>query len=616
MPSEDVLIDKNIASVATGDRTTASPVDFAAGVMEELKAAPDAPALPSMTIDLDCSGNPHAQDASMDDDADSVTACSNVTHQHQMATFPRSKREKVNSTSSTTSTSSNASCLSAASTFSTATVLSQPPGPPVPVHHHVPFVHHQQVAPPQPLVATAPLPPPTVPRLPSVLPRACIFVANLASRLTDQDLLRNVKAHFDKYGTIVNARVDRDRFQRPYVFLQFQHVRDARQAMREARGDVIDGRAIRIEQAKVNRTLIVSEIPGWIREEDILKSVEFYGPVETFDIQPTQNQRGTIGVMTKFFSREDAIEAFHGLRRHQGWQVTWSSTEEPTHPVDPTAVTVRRINPDLVTFDLLQRRFGVHGSIRHFEIAKPLKQRGPNRHAVATIHYERPEDAEDAINLESGTLWFDRIISVELMEVTTPDSSAKSPASATSTTASTTPTAATVAAAHGDEAVVAACVVRPSPSPSQRSKPRPQIHYQPRTQIQHASHMHGAFSHHPHAPHFVPQQPSQPAPSQLHAGQPHGPQPQSPQQPPVSPLSPSYAHHGPPPPQVCQPMQYGPQQGYPYYGQPQGYYYYEPAHGPQPGYVQDASGMIMVAPEYAAHQPVQYYQQPPYVPMY
>jgi hypothetical protein len=76
-------------------------------------------------------------------------------------------------------------------------------------------------------------------------PRACLFVASyfdifkvfiftlirLASSRTDDQLTESVTKHFRRYGPLVSVKVLKDWANRPYAFVQFEHLEDAKRAM-------------------------------------------------------------------------------------------------------------------------------------------------------------------------------------------------------------------------------------------------------------------------------------------------------------------------------------------------------------------------------------------------
>ncbi|KAJ3094663.1 hypothetical protein HDU96_001537, partial [Phlyctochytrium bullatum] len=106
---------------------------------------------------------------------------------------------------------------------------------------------------------------PSKPLKPSVLPRACLFIANLNAAMTDAQLHESVFRHFEAWGPTRQVKVQRDQKGRPFGFVQYQNIPDAKRALREAATTVLDGRELRVEPANVNRTLFVSKFDADMR---------------------------------------------------------------------------------------------------------------------------------------------------------------------------------------------------------------------------------------------------------------------------------------------------------------------------------------------------------------
>jgi RNA recognition motif-containing protein len=51
----------------------------------------------------------------------------------------------------------------------------------------------------------------------------------------------------------------KDRSSRPYAFVQFQNVEEADKAIAMTQNYPLDGRKLRVEKAKVNRTLFIAK---------------------------------------------------------------------------------------------------------------------------------------------------------------------------------------------------------------------------------------------------------------------------------------------------------------------------------------------------------------------
>ncbi|CCT69777.1 uncharacterized protein FFUJ_05692 [Fusarium fujikuroi IMI 58289] len=114
---------------------------------------------------------------------------------------------------------------------------------------------------------------------------ACLFVANLPQHIDDLTLRVSLTKHFAKFGTVF-VKVKRDRIRHmPMAFVQYTQIKHADVAVREARGDIIHGRAIRVEKCGGNLSYII-----WRKDTRPVHSNEAhsifsrYGPVKKVEI--------------------------------------------------------------------------------------------------------------------------------------------------------------------------------------------------------------------------------------------------------------------------------------------------------------------------------------------
>ncbi|KAF9190931.1 hypothetical protein BGZ51_008080 [Haplosporangium sp. Z 767] len=237
-------------------------------------------------------------------------------------------------------------------------------------------------------------------------PQACLFVASLAATKTDVQLVGSVTDHFKKWGPLLNVKVLKDWMQRPYSFVQFEHVEDAQRAMAEAQNTIIDGRHIRIEQARVNRTLLILRFNRTTTEKDIADVLGRHGPLEDVsifhDLGPPRNRRYAFA---KFAYRDDAIKAFVSLRNDSRWTVEWAPNLSSQGQIEKESIFVGQLNPDVVTETALRELFMDYGEIQYIHLIKRNKP-GTNRPtAFAFIEFDNEQAAKNAIDHEASTLF-------------------------------------------------------------------------------------------------------------------------------------------------------------------------------------------------------------------
>ncbi|GBB92389.1 hypothetical protein RclHR1_00200022 [Rhizophagus clarus] len=256
------------------------------------------------------------------------------------------------------------------------------------------------------------------------LPAGCLFVASLPSTKSDGDLQKSVWNHFSRWGILLNVKVLKDWLSRPYSFVQFENVCDAKKALVEAHNTIIEGRHIRVEQARVNRTLFIGRLNRTMNEEDIRKLLEPYGAAEDIHLLRTYSTGKSRGcAFVKFCYRDDAIRAYMNLRQHtSNYVIEWAANLEKAVPgpedIDKRSIFVGQLNQAEVTKDSLVEKFGRYGRIKEIQYItrKFLRTSGSPRSAFAFIYYDDEEAPRKAIEAENNTKYFDRTIRVQYRE--------------------------------------------------------------------------------------------------------------------------------------------------------------------------------------------------------
>lgn len=280
-------------------------------------------------------------------------------------------------------------------------------------------------------------------------PSSCVFVASLAASLTDDELSLSVTNHFKQWGELALVKVLRDSSNRPYAFVQYSNDKDAKKALKHGQHSILDGRAIRCEPAKVNRTLYIattsgSDIP--IKEiKDILTS---FGEIEQI-IGNNDNAYRKSNLNKAWFCqfafRDDAIRAYANLRLSLNWVVEWAQNiESPTDSVERSvsfsddSTNAKTTNnkystnfidestPEVVidnfsifigqldskvTKDKLVERFSRHGKV----IDCTLVLRPGNNFAF--IKFDSEQAAASAVEKENHTVFLEKTMHVQYREL-------------------------------------------------------------------------------------------------------------------------------------------------------------------------------------------------------
>ena len=137
----------------------------------------------------------------------------------------------------------------------------------------------------------------------------------------------------------------------------------------------VDGRRLRVERAKVNRTLFVAKFSLALLPAELRKLAESFGEVESVTIikhHVTNKSKGCGFIKYRF--REDAADAFTGIKaKNKKWVVEWatSANDPELLGVAKNLVYVGGLPFDRVTEPLLRDHFSVYGPIDEVSIIHP-----------------------------------------------------------------------------------------------------------------------------------------------------------------------------------------------------------------------------------------------------
>ncbi|ORZ37192.1 hypothetical protein BCR44DRAFT_1041446 [Catenaria anguillulae PL171] len=190
----------------------------------------------------------------------------------------------------------------------------------------------------------------------------------------------------------------KDWMNRPYAFVQYRLVADAQRAIEESHDTVVDGRHVRVEAARVNRTLFLSKLPKTMSDDILHQFMSKWGKVE--DVTLVMNQltgRPKGCAFAKFRYREDAIRAYLHIRQQGKWGVEWAANLEKNKPeTDRSSIFVGQLNPDEATEAAVRARFATYGTLENVHLIVA------DGEAFAFIKYDDETGSQLAINNENG----------------------------------------------------------------------------------------------------------------------------------------------------------------------------------------------------------------------
>lgn len=251
-------------------------------------------------------------------------------------------------------------------------------------------------------------------------PSSCVFVASLRSTRTDDELCLAVRAHFRSFGDLASVKVLRDPENRPYAFVQYTNDADCQNAIVNGHNSELDGRKLRCEAAKVNRTLFLA-CHHPMNADDIQHLVQQFG--ETDLIAPsTPSGRVCQNIpagaccnwFVKFTYRDDAIRAFASLADSEFYHVEWAQNIDDIvvkgGSVNRYAIFVGQL-PPVATEEHVRAYFSSHGPIRDVSVIHRPQT------SFAFVTYETEAAAASAVATENHSLFTNKTIHVQYREL-------------------------------------------------------------------------------------------------------------------------------------------------------------------------------------------------------
>ncbi|KAG2211950.1 hypothetical protein INT47_004637, partial [Mucor saturninus] len=251
-------------------------------------------------------------------------------------------------------------------------------------------------------------------------PAACIFVASLNKNVSDEDLNDSVFVHFNQWGPLLGVKVLKDSLKRPYAFVQFEFEDDCKTALKEAPGTIINGRSIRCEPARVNRSICLISFNQPFNRQFLQSKLSMFGEIE--DITLLQPQGNFHYVYVKYMYRKDAIKSYLALKYNNAnhWFVEWTSNVETsmyggvyqyaTRCLDRFSIFIGNLHESTSDADL-SLKFKLYGTIVQTHVIR----KNP-RKVFAFIRFKEEEAALKAIHSENGNIWNERILRVNYRE--------------------------------------------------------------------------------------------------------------------------------------------------------------------------------------------------------
>lgn len=265
-------------------------------------------------------------------------------------------------------------------------------------------------------------------------PSACVFVASLRSNMLDDELCVSVHNHFKQWGQLSTVKVLRDTSNRPYAFVQYLNEKDSKLAIEKGHNSILDGRSIRCEAAKVNRTIFITS-PLSLSVVAVESKLSKFGEIE--ELTPSNaagqcykdapNLRSYKNWYCKFVYRDDAIKAYANLTEGGSYDAEWAQNVDKSNTVsfkedsgvepkvkksrfDKFSVFIGQLSPKITEIEL-RERFQRHGKIASLHL---LKKRD---NTFAFITFKDESSAASSVEVENHAMLCGKTMHVQYREV-------------------------------------------------------------------------------------------------------------------------------------------------------------------------------------------------------
>ncbi|KAI9754451.1 MAG: RNA polymerase II mediator complex subunit [Chaenotheca gracillima] len=275
-------------------------------------------------------------------------------------------------------------------------------------------------------------------------PKACVFVANLSSAESDQELTRAVHEVFERFGPVW-VKIRRDSAGMPYAFCQYETEDIARLAIVKGRSKTINGRPCRTEPAKVNRSVYISKLSGGpISESEVREKLREFGPLESlWWPSPTERAMYSLpeGIWIKFGYFQNCRDMQNAFRGHAVYKAEQPSIIEPNRsvlrdaragPRFPQSALIKEADrrslfvgnlPMTVTRESLLQDFGQYGTVRGVDLIARRPIQGSASRCFAFVEFSTQQDSLNAMHGQNGRCVGGRFIRVQPKESTAPATS-------------------------------------------------------------------------------------------------------------------------------------------------------------------------------------------------
>ncbi|OTB07318.1 hypothetical protein M426DRAFT_8696 [Hypoxylon sp. CI-4A] len=260
---------------------------------------------------------------------------------------------------------------------------------------------------------------------------ACVFVANLPDSVRDSRLEAELTRVFSRYG-VVFVKIRRDNRNMPFAFCQYTNDDDARTAMKQARGSLIEGRPCRTEMVKANRSFVMYDIHNRdVDLEEVRQHLSTYGPIVKME-RLSQNAQEAMdaegGILVEFASFDPGRDVIAAFRYHPVYRVVaYDLKKSSQRKVDLDELWLQRYEMDRRSIfvgnlptevpNLEEELSALVEKVGSVEKVQVLRKEGRGTRAMSIafgfVEFSRPDTADNAVRLLAGTVLHGTMLRVE-----------------------------------------------------------------------------------------------------------------------------------------------------------------------------------------------------------
>lgn len=241
-------------------------------------------------------------------------------------------------------------------------------------------------------------------------PRGCLFVAGYPTTSSEEDIIELLWIQFSRWGIVDNIKLTFTNTGVPFGFVYFEDFRSAETFLKESDRVYIRRSLLRVEDARVNRSLYVAHVDGSkIHGQTLALQLERHGKVLALDYDENVLLTATRGAwLVRYTSWDEAIAAHHWLQSMGCWSTEWGAhVGQSGQTIVYNLVYVDGLDSRIVDRRMVVGMFQQYGEIRSANLI--------NRSATsfAFIEYYNPLSSFRAIRGCHEMSWLGQIIRVQ-----------------------------------------------------------------------------------------------------------------------------------------------------------------------------------------------------------